>query len=183
MSAAAVGGVIASHDDGRQHLPPHARDFASAPEDGLQRRRALSPRALKSDSEFADILFAAAMINSDRSDPVGLRMRSADTRNGISADRTTASYLRFLMGVAHDAGAHVGASERTPKRDISHSYAGHTFDSNPVPTSVFDPSSGLVSVLVHIAIQFRSDSILVPFAILCPTPLLIPMSLPVTIPT
>ncbi|GBP11297.1 hypothetical protein EVAR_92836_1 [Eumeta japonica] len=49
--------------------------------------------------------------------------------------------------------------------------SGHTFDCTPDPTSVLDLSSGLVSVPVRLAIQFRSDSILVPFAILCPAPL------------
>ncbi|GBP05375.1 hypothetical protein EVAR_76793_1 [Eumeta japonica] len=58
----------------------------------------------------------------------------------------------------------------------------HT-DCNPDPTSVSDPTSVLRSVPVRLAIQLRSDSILVPFATLCPTPLTIPISLPVTIPT
>ncbi|GBP49118.1 Ras-related protein Rab-6A [Eumeta japonica] len=60
---------------------------------------------------------------------------------------------------------------------------GHTFDRNPDPTSVFDAGSVLVSFPVHLVVQFRSGSILVPFAILCPNPPSIPISLPVEIPT
>ncbi|GBP04023.1 hypothetical protein EVAR_74790_1 [Eumeta japonica] len=46
--------------------------------------------------------------------------------------------------------------------------AGHTFDCNPDPTSVFAPVTFSVSVPVQLVIQFRSASILVSFAILCP---------------